>query len=203
MSHRQGPWGKQTRQRVALEAARIMAQEHLSDYSKARKKAVDRLGITLHDDMPTNQEIEQELIAYRSMFFADESKASLAQQREAAIEAMRFFERFNPRLVGSVLEGSADRHDDVQLHLFAHSPDDVVFFLMEKGIEYDQRYRTVKYKSGQKQEVSCFEFNAGGQPFSILVFSEKDIRHAPLSTVTGQPMQRADIKKVSTLLQLD
>jgi hypothetical protein len=200
MARHQSGKGKQVRQHVALEAARIMADEHLSDFAKAKKKAADRLGITTRNDMPTNQEIEQELIAYRSIFSGPETEESLQRLRNAALDAMTFFERFNPRLVGPVLEGSANAHAQIQLHLFAEIPDDVVFFLMEKGIDYDQAQRTVKYKSGKTQTVPAIEFDAGEQAFSLLVFPAVDIRQAPQSPVNGLPMQRADIKKLKTLL---
>lgn len=200
MTRHQGAWGKQTRQRVALEAARIMNDEHLYDFAKAKKKAAQRLGITTRTDMPTNQEIENELIAYRSIFLGDATADLVSRLLKAAFDAMQFFEKFNPRLVGSVLEGTADEYESLQLHLFSELPDDVVFFLMEKGIDFVQSERQVKYKSGRSQLVPCFEFDAGEQRFNVLVFPSVDIRQAPQSTISGQPIQRADLKKVRALL---
>lgn len=200
MSKHHSPWGKQTRQRVALEAARIMSEEHLSDFSKAKRKAADRLGITARQDMPTNQEIEQELIAYRSMFSHDETHENLKRQRESALDAMQYLSRFKPRLVGRVLEGSAGLHETVELHLFSDLPDDIVFFLMDRGIEFEQGEERVRYKSGNKQDIPCIRFYAGDIPFKLMIFSAIDIRQAPLSNISGQPVKRADLESVKALL---
>ena len=200
MARHHSPWGKQTRQRVALEAARIMSEEHLNDFSRARHKAAERLGITVRNDMPSNQEIELELRSYRSIFSDENASSSLLSLRQAALEAMRFFEPFKPRLVGSVLDGTAGVHDTVQLHLFSDLPEDVVVFLMEKGVDFDQRDESVRYKSGKTQTVPCFYFHAGETPFQVFLFPLLDIRQAPLSSVSGLPMKRAGIDEVRSLI---
>lgn len=203
MARHHSPWGKQTRQRVALEAARIMSEEHLNDFSRARQKAAERLGITTRNDMPTNQEIEFELRSYRSIFSNESATNGLLSQRQAALEAMKFFETFKPRLVGSVLDGTADVHDAVQLHLFSNLPEDFILFLMENSVDFDQRDETVRYKSGKTQTVPCFYFRAGDIPFHIFVFPLLDIRQAPLSNVSGSALKRAGIEEVRSLLSED
>jgi hypothetical protein len=200
MARSHSPWGKNTRQRVALEAARIMSEEHISDFSKAKRKAADRLGITTRNDMPTNQEIDFELRAYRSIFDDQNANENLLSQRNAAVEAMKFFDKFRPRLVGAVLDGTANIHEPVQLHLFSDLPDDVVFFLMEKGIEFDQDEKNFRYKSGKTQNVPCICFHAGDIAVELMIFSAIDIRQAPLSHVNGQIMKRADIETVKSLI---
>ncbi|MDH5217969.1 MAG: hypothetical protein OEX19_09755, partial [Gammaproteobacteria bacterium] len=200
MARHHSPWGKQTRQRVALEAARIMSEEHLNDFSRARQKAAERLGITTRNDMPTNQEIEFELRSYRSIFSDESVTNNLVSQRQAALEAMKFFRTFKPRLVGSVLDGTAGVHDAVQLHLFSDLPEDFILFLMENSVDFDQRDETVRYKSGKTQTVPCFYFHAGDTPFQIFVFPMLDIRQAPLSSVSGSSMKRAGIDEVRSLI---
>ena len=199
MARHQNPWGKQTRQRIAVEAARIMAEEQLSDFAKARRKAAERLGLTLRNDMPTNQEIEVELRSYRALFTKASTQSSLRKQRDAALEAMQFFARFKPRLVGSVLDGTASAYEPVRLHLFSDLLEDVVLFFMEKGIEFDQSEVKVRYKSGVVQHVPVLEFQAGDIPFELLIFSATDIRQAPLCSVSGEVMKRADAEALKTI----
>jgi hypothetical protein len=50
---------------------------------------------------------------------------------------MALFEEFEPRLVGSVLSGTASEHSDVNLHLFADRPEQVAFRLMRDEIPID------------------------------------------------------------------
>src|SRR5688572_25916883 len=105
---------KERRRRLAHEAARLMAESGIRDYHQAKLKAAERLGI--HDDasLPRNREIEDALREYQRLFQGD-VQAGLQQRREAALRAMEFFSAFDPRLVGPVLDGTADRHAPVAL----------------------------------------------------------------------------------------
>ena len=53
--------------------------------------------------------------------------------REVALKVMRSLESFHPRLVGPVLEGTADEHARISLHVFNDPPDAVVIHLLDKG----------------------------------------------------------------------
>ena len=54
----------QLRQLIAQKAARMMAEEGISDYAFAKKKAGRQLGIVEMDCLPTNAEIEEEIKLY-------------------------------------------------------------------------------------------------------------------------------------------
>ena len=100
---------RERRHRLAHEAARLMAESGIRDYHQAKLKAAERLGI--HDDasLPRNREIEDALREYQRLFQGDAQAAGLRQRREAALRALEFFARFDARLVGPVLDGTADR----------------------------------------------------------------------------------------------
>jgi len=66
------------------------------------------MGFTDTAALPGNAEVLAELRDYQRLFQGEEQPRQLHRRREAAIPAMQFFERFEPRLVGSVLDGSAD-----------------------------------------------------------------------------------------------
>ena len=125
---------RERRQRLAIEAARLMSEHGIRDYHQAKRKAAQRLGI--HDDasLPRNSEIEQALREYQRLFSAESQPQLLRVRREAAARAMEFFQRFEPRLVGSVLEGTADAHSAVCLQLHTDDVDSVPRLLTEHGI---------------------------------------------------------------------
>jgi hypothetical protein len=50
---------------------------------------------------------------------------------------MRTLVAFTPRLVGSVLAGTATAHSDVQLHLFVDNPEAVALSLLDRGVSHD------------------------------------------------------------------
>ena len=96
---------QRNRQRVAQEAARLMSEHGIRDFHHAKVKAAERLGILEAQALPRNNEIEEALREHQRIFHADSQPVLLQERREAAIEAMRFLERFEPRLVGAVLDG--------------------------------------------------------------------------------------------------
>lgn len=190
---------EQLRMRIAQEAARVLASEGGRDYLAAKRKAAMRLGIDPQAGMPTNREVEQELMMHQRLFEGDDHEQLLSRLRSAALEAMRMLSRFQPRLTGSVLRGTAAGHSDVNLHLFADTPKDVALFLIEHQIPHesgDKRFRFGK-------EVSYFpviRLLAGEVPFELAIFPLEGIRQAPLSVVDGKPMQRVGLKQLEEML---
>ena len=105
-----------------------MAEGGIRDYHQAKLKAAERLGIFDDASLPRNREIEDALREYQRLF-QRENVAAVRQRREAALRAMEFFRDFEPRLVGPVLEGTADTRSPVTLHLYSDDPDAAPRFL--------------------------------------------------------------------------
>ena len=118
---------------IAQEAARLMSEHGIRDFHRAKLKAAERLGILDTQALPRNHEIEQALREHQRLFQAESQPRLLQQRREAAVEAMRFLQAFEPRLVGAVLEGTADTHSAICLHVFSDDPEAVGLYLHEHG----------------------------------------------------------------------
>lgn len=191
---------EQQRLRIAMEAAKHMSNSGVSDYQRAKRKACQQLGVPDTRNLPSNQEIRDALLEYQSLFKSDKQPQQLRQLRETALEAMRFFKQFNPRLAGDVLVGTANEHTSVELHLFADYPEQVGLFLLEEHIPYQQKQKRISYKTESEEFVPVFSFIADEVGIELLVFPSEAIRRAPNSTVDGRPMPRADIKATEKLL---
>ena len=191
--------GWQMRERLAQLAAEYMAETGSQDFQLAKNKALSQLGVTELANLPSNKEIHQALVAYQHIFRSDTQPAQLKKHRQTALEAMRFFEKFNPRLVGSVLDGTADINSAIYLHLFADTSEEIAVFLMDNNIPYDAEQKRFHIKSDNYEYFPGFAFLADEIPVHIIIFSMHRLHHAPLSSIDGKPMQRADIK---TVLQL-
>lgn len=181
---------RERRERLAGEAARLMAESGIADYHQAKLKAAQRLGI--HDDasLPRNSEIEAALRQYQRLFRRDAAD-ELQRRREAALEAMRFFRAFEPRLVGPVLEGTADARSPVMLHLHADDADAVGRFFDEHDIPAQPRSRRLRLDRHRDAEFPTWVFSADGLPFDVTVLPLDVLRQAPLSPVDEKPMRRA------------
>ena len=185
---------------LAQTCARIMTEEGVNDYLVAKRKAAQRLGVTIRTLMPSNVEIEAALAEYQRLFLANARAAQLESLRQGAIKAMRFFERFRPRLVGSVLAGSVGLAEEVQLHLFADMPEEFELYLMQYNIPYDAGVRRLRVGSRLYAFYPTYGFGAGDVNFQITVFPSGSEREAPLSPIDGRPMRRVTLKELEALL---
>ena len=91
----------QIRQRIAQQAAQLLLQRGDRDFYAAKQKAAEYLGVVETRNLPNNTEIEQALIEYQRIFYADSQPQHLNYLREIAIEAMQFLRSFKPRLLAS------------------------------------------------------------------------------------------------------
>jgi hypothetical protein len=193
---------KRMRLRLTLEAARLMADEGIASYYKAKFKAAERLGVSDTRNMPGNDEIEQALMDYQRLFKADTQPAALRQLREAALKAMQFFDDFTPRLVGPVLNGTANEYSEVQLHAFTDTPEQISLFLIGKNIPFELGERRLTFsKKGTPVTYPVYRFVAGEVGVEVIVFPVDGIRQAPLSPVDGRPIKRAPAAAVERLMK--
>lgn len=188
------------RRRIAVEAARLMTEGGMRDYYAAKRKAAERLGITDEAQLPRNTEVEEALREHQRIFLGSSQTKRLRELREVAREALQFFQRFRPRLVGSVLEGTADYHSAVCLHLFAETPEEVALFLGENGIPFEESERRLRINRELYEFRPVFRFRADDVPVDLTVFPLTQLRQAPLSQVDGRPMQRASLSALELLL---
>jgi hypothetical protein len=193
---------KERRQRLAQEAARLMAEGGLRDYQQAKRKAALRLGITDEASLPRNLEIDEALREYQRLFQPDNGSA-LRQRREAALQALEFFAGFEPRLVGPVLDGTADARSPVALHLHSDDADAASRFLEQHGIPAEVRSRRVRLDRERSGEFPVWRFNADQIAFELTVLPHDVLRQAPLSALDQKPLRRASATQLRQLLADD
>lgn len=191
---------RERRHRLAHEAARLMAEGGFRDYHQAKLKAAERLGI--HDDasLPRNREIEEALREYQRLFLGDSQADALRARREAALRALEFFARFDPRLVGPVLEGTADARSPVIVHLYSDDAEAVHRFLDEAGIPAQARSRRLRLDRNREGEFPVWMFSAEELAFELVVMPAVALRQAPLSGIDEKPMRRAAAAQLRQLL---
>jgi hypothetical protein len=194
---------QRNRLRVAQEAARLMSEHGIRDFHHAKLKAAERLGILDAQVLPRNHEIEQALREHQRLFHADTQPQLLRARREAAAEAMRFLGRFEPRLVGAVLEGTADAHSAICLHVFSDDPEAVRLYLHERGVPVESQTRRLRLSRDEQAEYPVLLFAADALPFDLTVLPHNALRQAPLNRIDDKPMRRATLAMVEQLLADD
>jgi hypothetical protein len=186
---------------VAQQAARIMHEQGVQDYLMAKRKAAERLGIEDRAALPSNREIEDALLEHQRLFAGPDHDTSLRRLRHTAQRAMDLFAEFEPRLVGSVLNGTASEHSDVNLHLFADAPEQVAFRLLRDDIPHRVAERRVRIGADRYCAYPVYRFLAGDVSIDATVFPRDGLRQAPFSPVDGKPIRRARREELAELLR--
>ena len=191
---------RERRHRLANEAARLMAEGGFRDYHQAKLKAAERLGI--HDDasLPRNREIEEALREYQRLFQGDAQVNALRQRRDAALRALEFFAPFEARLVGAVLDGTADANAPVQLQLYTDDAEAVPRFLEDHRIPAETRSRRIRLDRERTIDCAVWLFSAEDLGFDLTVLPYDALRQAPLSSIDEKPMRRASAAQLQALL---
>jgi hypothetical protein len=194
---------RERRQHLASEAARLMAEGGIRDYHQAKLKAAQRLGI--HDDasLPRNREIEDALREYQRLFLGNDQPHEVRRRREAAMRALEFFRDFQPRLVGPVLEGTADGNAAVALHLHSDDVDAVQRHFEDHGVPAIARSRHLRLDREREGDFPVWLFSAEDLSFDVTVLPADVVRQAPLSGIDEKPMRRASASQLSALLAED
>ncbi len=186
---------------LAVEAARIIQEEGLTDFRAAKAKAAERLGLGRNAPLPDNAEIEAALAERTRIFYGATQPALLAALRQAAFEVMHELAGFHPRLVGDVLSGSATPHSAVDLHLFSDTAESVGAALEVLGIAHRDIARRHRLRHDEVEAFPAYRFAVHDCEFSSTVFPLRLRGHAPLSPVDGRPMRRASLRELGELLK--
>lgn len=201
MNRREDRATRRVRQQVAFEAARILATEGQRNYAQAKHKAAHRLGLSGRGGLPSNSEIEAELKRYQALHGGSERLDRVREMRRAALRAMHFFAPFRPRLVGPVLEGTADRHSRISLHLFCESAEELLAFLHRQRIAFEQEERRIRWHDGSTRVLELVVIEADGQAFELAIMHGPAGRQPPPDPVAGRTQRRAGPAELERLIE--
>ena len=188
------------RMRIAAAAARIMAEEGIDDFARAKRKAARRLGAPDSEALPANDEIEAELREYLALYQSEAHPERVDALRRAALEAMGALERFSPYLTGAVLSGIAGPYAEIELQLFPESSKEVELFLLDHGIAYEASDER-RYTGDRARAVAIISTEWQGMPLRLSVFDPRDERAAIKTSQAGRVAARAGIAEVRMLVE--
>lgn len=196
------PSNSRLRRQTAELAARHMREGGL-DMLAARTKAARQLGVNLregHPDLPARSEIEQALGSQLQLFARRGHADQLQQKRLAALEAMQFLQAFAPRLAGAVLDGTAQAHDPVILHLHADNPEDPGLFLHEQHLAAQLDHGRLQLVDGSQYDTPCWTLTVADIVFQLWVLPMHALRNPPTNPIDGSPLPRASASRLQQLI---
>jgi hypothetical protein len=176
---------RQMRQRIAQLAASLMVEHGIKDHAFAKRKAARQLGVEAGNLLPGNDEIDLEVRAYLALFQPDDHVADLTELRRQAVDVMELLARFQPSLTGAVVQGTASRHSDIELDVYADSSKEFEQFLLNNNIEF----------KGEERRTGSY-FIIYSEPADVMVHV------LPEQALQSAPRGAADTRKRLTLEQL-
>ncbi|MEQ1486985.1 MAG: hypothetical protein ABL920_00720 [Methylotenera sp.] len=201
---------QQLRQLIAQQAARMMAEDGISDYAYAKKKAGRQVGTVDNNVLPSNAEIEEELKLYNALFLSEEQPENLRALRKSALFTMQLLAKFNPHLTGAVLDGTAGLGSETHIHLFADSLKDVEMFLLNQDIPFETNEKSYRVmndgkrdkKGDARKKVPVFSLEMASGIIKLSVFEVDEIRVSTKRAADGSNAERADIADLQALLSI-
>ncbi len=180
------------RREIAALAARMMAEDGISDFGFAKRKAARQCGAGESDALPTNAEIETELRAWLALYQDEEQPLRLQRMRHAAVEVMRLLAPFRPYLTGGALDGAAGRYSEVEIDAYPESAKEVEIFFLNQNFPYEHR-EPRRALSPAPEAVLVFDWD--DVPVRLSLFPPSIERNSR----RGQ--ERARLAQVEALLQ--
>lgn len=185
---------------IASAAAALIVEEGL-EYGPAKRRAVKQMSLPARTELPGNDEVEDAVIEYISIFCADTQPLELAALRELALTWMQRLAAFRPYLGGAVWHGTATRLSDIYIQLFCDDSKSAEIALIDHQVDYEPR--TVTGFTGDKVEaLSLSSFCPGlKEPVGVhlLVYDHDDLRGALRPDGKGRK-PRGDLADVQKLL---
>jgi len=187
---------------IAATAARLVVEEGMG-YGPAKRRAVKILGKqgTRAAELPSNDEVEDEVRVYLNLFCADTQPAELAALREVAIRWMERLAEFRPHLTGAVWRGTATRLSSVHLELYCDDSKAAELALIDKGVDYDVGGITGPRGDAIDVLTLASRSDALGELVTVhlTVLDHDDLRGALKLDVRGRT-QRGDLAALRTLM---
>jgi len=183
------------REQLAHLAAKLMAEDGITDHGYAKRKAAKQLGASDTQHLPSNQDVDEALHTYRKLYQRESHPEILRLLRAEALSTMRLLAEFNPYLTGSVLSGTAGAQSDINLMLFSDDEKAVLLFLLKHNLDFEDGEWRVRF-GGHEETVPSYTLTAESGVQSHIIVLPENARHSG----ARHPETHADIEAVEALL---
>jgi hypothetical protein len=194
---RSAPPASAARVRIASAAARLMAQDGMTDMGHAKRKAARQLGLPESASLPDNAEVEAELRLYQALYQHDAQPAELRRLRAEAVKIMEILANFRPYLTGPVLDGTAGAFSAIDLMLFADSAKEVEIFLLDQGMVFEHAESRNTHHDKAEAVLRLFAPEAEAH---LMIFPPHFERHH-FRHRDGRPRERARLETVGQIME--
>jgi len=189
---------------IAAAAARLVVESGM-EYGPAKHKAARALtrrgGQASRTELPSSEQVEDEVRAYIELFLGGSQPAELLALRQAARQWMERLTEFRPHLSGAVWRGTATRESAVHLDLYCDDSKAAEIALLNMGIDHDVHVLDAGHAAARDVLTVTSPSRALGQPVTVhLIVNDHDDLRGALKPDSRGRTWRGDLAALQRLM---
>jgi hypothetical protein len=167
------------------------------ELEEAYRRTCRKQDIQLKQTPPVDA-LRSAISEYRELF-RPQQLVQLRQKRRLALQAMSEFLPFQPQLFGSLLHGDGPV-DTIRLLLFADAPEQVMHYLSDRHIPWQDTEVVLNYSGGRRTARPALHFFAGETRVQLVLLDHQSRSDPPRDPLTGKRLEMQGIDQLNTLL---
>lgn len=189
---------------IAAAAARLVVESGM-EYGPAKHKAARALtrrgGTGSRVELPSSEQVEDEVRAYIDLFLGGTQPAELAALRRVARLWMERLAEFRPHLSGAVWRGTATRESAVHIDLYCDDSKAAEIALLNMGIDHDVHVLDAGHAAARDVLTVTSACREWGQPVTVhLIVNDHDDLRGALKPDSRGRTWRGDLSALQRLM---
>jgi len=159
---------------IASKAAELISQEGVRDYHFAKKKAAKYLGFSEKEVLPSNYEIDKELILFKNLYQKVDHELVQNLKKEA-LKIMILFERYKPFISNQFLEGIITKYPIIEINLFTDDIKEIEYILLNQNIHFEIIDVNI-HKKNTLKTLSIYKIDGYEFPIELKIFDTNELK---------------------------
>ena len=186
------------RQKIAKEAAILLYTGQEKEYKQAKIRAAKNLGVKI---LPSNREVAEELDRLAQELEGEEREKRLIEMRKTALQTMKALKKFNPRLIGSVWRGTANKNSDIDILILHDKPEQIIATLENAGFSIRRTERQTTEKMGERKYSFHIFLESSGYEIEIVVKPLEEAEIEEKCEIYGDKVTGLSIEELEKVLR--
>jgi hypothetical protein len=175
------------------------------EYGPAKHKAARALtrrgGQASRAELPSSEQVEDEVRTYIELFLGGSQPTELLALRQVAKQWMERLAEFRPHLSGAVWRGTATRESSVHLDLYCDDSKAAEIALLNMGIDHDVHVLDAGHSAARDVLTVTSPSRALGQPVTVhLIVNDHDDLRGALKPDSRGRTWRGDLGALQRLM---
>jgi len=178
---------------IASKAAELISQEGIRDYHFAKKKAAKYLGFSDKEILPSNYEIDKELILIKNLY--QKVDHDLVQNlKKEALKIMILFERYKAFVSNQFLEGIVTKYPIIEINIFTDDVKEIEYILLNQNIHFEIIDVNIHKKNSSKT-LSIYKIDGYEFPIELKIFDINELKIQKKQILKGRGLSLRELEE--------